>query len=63
MKKTAFLCLALAAVLYFAGSFWKPLTSGRPGIPGCASARKWQDQRGMSEDIGTSARGEETGAD
>ena len=31
MKKTAFLCLMLAAVLYFAGSFWQPLRSDRMG--------------------------------
>ena len=49
MKKTAFLCLALAAVLYFTGSFWKPLPSGRPGTPGCASAREMAGSRGMSE--------------
>ena len=31
MKKTAFLCLMLAAVLYFAGSFWQPLLLGQNG--------------------------------
>lgn len=49
MKKTAFLCLALAAVLYFSGSFWKPLTSGQPGIPGYASAREKTGSQGMGE--------------
>lgn len=49
MKKTAFLCLALAAVLYFTGSFWKPLASGQSGLPGYASARKMTGSQGMGE--------------
>ena len=46
MKKTAFLCLMLAAVLYFAGSFWQPLSLGQNGIFGYASAR---DMTGLQE--------------
>ncbi len=46
MKKTAFLCLMLAAVIYFAGSFWTPLSLGQHGAFGCASAR---DMTGSQE--------------
>lgn len=46
MKKTAFLCLMLAAVLYFAGSFWQPLSLGQYGVFGYASAR---DMTGLQE--------------
>lgn len=46
MKKTAFLCLMLAAVLYFAGSFWQPLLLGQNGTFGYASAR---DMTGLQE--------------
>lgn len=46
MKKTAFLCLMLAAVLYFAGSFWQPLPLGQNGTFGYASAR---DMTGLQE--------------
>lgn len=46
MKKTAFLCLMLAAVLYFAGSFWQPLSLGQHGAFGYASAR---DMTGLQE--------------
>ena len=49
MKKTAFLCLVLAAVLYFAGSFWRPLTRGQPGMPGHASARGMTGTENMGE--------------
>ena len=50
MKKTAFLCLMLAAVLYFAGSFWQPLLLGQNGTFGYASAR---DMTGNGSDAGT----------
>lgn len=46
MKKTAFLCLMLAAVIYFAGSFWTPLSLGQHGAFGCTSAR---DMTGSQE--------------
>ena len=46
MKKTAFLCLMLAAVLYFAGSFWQPLSLGQHGAFNYASAR---DMTGSQE--------------
>ena len=51
MKKTAFLCLVLAAVLYFTGSFWQPLTHGQSGMPGCASARGMAGAQGMDRTL------------
>ncbi len=51
MKKTAFLCLALAAVLYFTGSFWQPLTCGQSGMPGYASAREMTESQGMGKTL------------
>lgn len=51
MKKTAFLCLVLAAVLYFTGSFWQLLTHGQSGMPGCASARGMAGAQGMDRTL------------